>query len=63
MGCYDEEERALLSDIEYVKDMAEPLRWRKIIHECDESGAREEISLDDAEAENAPNAEFAIGKQ
>lgn len=48
--------------IEYVKDAAEPLGWRKIIHECDEGGAREEIAPDEAESENAQSAEFAIAK-
>ncbi|KAK8236675.1 Peptidase, trypsin-like protein [Phyllosticta capitalensis] len=27
--------------IEFVKDAAEELRWRRVLHECDEGGARE----------------------
>ncbi|KAF1357814.1 trypsin-like serine protease [Lizonia empirigonia] len=38
--------------IEYVKDKTEELGWRKIIHECDDGGAREE-ALDAGEAETA----------
>lgn len=38
--------------IEYVKDKSEELGWRKIIHECDDGGAREE-AVDGGEAEAA----------
>lgn len=37
--------------IEYIKDAAEPLGWRKIIHECDAGGAREELGPDELETE------------
>lgn len=37
--------------MEYVKDSAEPLGWRKIIHECEEGGAKEEMTGDEMEAE------------
>ncbi len=30
--------------MEYVKDTSEPLGWKKVIHECDETGAREETA-------------------
>jgi hypothetical protein len=35
--------------IEYVKDSGEPLGWKKIIHECDADGAREEMAPEDVE--------------
>ncbi|KAF2876722.1 Pro-apoptotic serine protease NMA111 [Massariosphaeria phaeospora] len=35
--------------IEFLKDSAEPLGWKKIIHECDEGGARDEMALDEVE--------------
>jgi hypothetical protein len=38
--------------IEYIKDAAEPLGWKKIIHECDEGGVKEpDVGLDEMEAE------------
>jgi hypothetical protein len=37
--------------IEFVKDPAEELGWRKIVHEADEGGALEEMAIDDAGAE------------
>lgn len=37
--------------IEYVKDAAQPLGWRKMIHECDAGGVREEMVGADAEPE------------
>jgi pro-apoptotic serine protease NMA111 len=41
--------------IEYVKDAEEPLGWKKIIHECDNGGAREvdEIGAGEADVEEA----------
>ncbi|KAF2012108.1 trypsin-like serine protease [Aaosphaeria arxii CBS 175.79] len=35
--------------IEYVKDSAEPLGWKKIMHEFDEGGARDETAIVDVE--------------
>jgi hypothetical protein len=32
--------------IEYVKDDAEALGWKRIIHECEDGGAREEMAID-----------------
>lgn len=37
--------------IEYRKDSAEELGWKKIIHECDAGGARDEMGPDELEAE------------
>jgi hypothetical protein len=37
--------------IEYVKDASESLGWKKIIHECDKDGAREEMGPDELEAD------------
>ena len=37
--------------IEYVKDAAQPLGWRKVIHECDTDVAREDVVVDEAEAD------------
>ncbi|KAL6707831.1 hypothetical protein ACN47E_003731 [Coniothyrium glycines] len=37
--------------IEYIKDSSQELGWRKIIHECDAGGAREEMGPDELEAE------------
>lgn len=37
--------------IEYSKDSAEPLGWKKIIHEYNEGGAREEMAPDEMEVE------------
>jgi hypothetical protein len=50
--------------IEYVRDATEPLGWRKIIHECEEGGAREEIAPDEAEADanDVPGSDFAVAK-
>lgn len=31
--------------IEFVKDEAEELRWKRIVHECDEGGAKEMMSV------------------
>jgi len=32
--------------IEYVKDENEALGWRRIIHEAEDGGAREEMAID-----------------
>jgi hypothetical protein len=37
--------------IEYLKDAEEPLGWKKIIHECEANGAREEMGPDELEGE------------
>jgi hypothetical protein len=37
--------------IEYVKDAQEVLGWKRIIHECEDGGAREEMAVDEVEAE------------
>ncbi|KAF2640388.1 Pro-apoptotic serine protease NMA111 [Massarina eburnea CBS 473.64] len=37
--------------IEYVKDASEELGWKKIIHECDAGGARDELAPDENERE------------
>ncbi|KAF2031894.1 Pro-apoptotic serine protease NMA111 [Setomelanomma holmii] len=37
--------------IEYLKASEEPLGWKKIIHECEDGGAREEMAVDEAEAD------------
>lgn len=37
--------------IEFLKDSEEPLGWKKIIHECEDGGAREEMTIDEAEPE------------
>lgn len=37
--------------IEYLKDATEPLGWKKIIHECEDGGAREELGPDELEVE------------
>jgi len=37
--------------IEFVKDAAEELGWKKIVHEAEEHGAREEMAIDDVGAE------------
>ncbi|KAF2735417.1 trypsin-like serine protease [Polyplosphaeria fusca] len=37
--------------MEYVKDASAPLGWRKIIHECDETGVREETAPAEMDAE------------
>jgi hypothetical protein len=34
-----------------VKDPTEELGWKKIVHEAEEGGAREEMAIDDAGAE------------
>ncbi|EMD94875.1 hypothetical protein COCC4DRAFT_176377 [Bipolaris maydis ATCC 48331] len=39
--------------IEHIKDPSEPLGWKKIIHECDVGGAREELGPDELEADAA----------
>jgi hypothetical protein len=39
--------------IEYLKDAEEPLGWKKIIHECEANGARDEMAPDDMETEGA----------
>ena len=39
--------------IEYHKDTSEPLGWKKIIHECEDGGAREELGPDELEVEAA----------
>jgi len=43
--------------IEYIKDPTEELGWKKIIHECNEGGAREEIACDEIEIEAPDNTE------
>lgn len=37
--------------IEFLKDPEEALGWKKIIHECEDGGAREEMAIDEAEPE------------
>ena len=39
--------------IEYLKDVSEPLGWKKIIHECEDGGAREEIGPNELEVDAA----------
>ncbi|KAF2005939.1 trypsin-like serine protease [Amniculicola lignicola CBS 123094] len=45
--------------IEYVKDSSEPLGWKKTIHECDESGVREDVPPEEMDVggpgENEPD--------
>jgi S1-C subfamily serine protease len=45
--------------IEYIKDAAAPLGWRKIIHECEPGGVREDMVPEEADADDAPGDEFA----
>ena len=44
--------------MEYVKDPAEELGWRKIIHECDEGGAKEEMTGEEMESEPMRDSEL-----
>jgi hypothetical protein len=37
--------------IEYLKDPEEVLGWKKIIHECEDGGAREEMVIDEVDAD------------
>ena len=37
--------------IEYIKDAQEVLGWKKIIHECEDGGATEEMAVDEVEVE------------
>jgi C-terminal processing protease CtpA/Prc len=37
--------------IEFLKDEKEELGWKKIIHECEVNGAREEMAADDVEGD------------
>ena len=39
--------------IEYVKDSSEALGWKKIIHECEDGGAREEMGPNEIDADGA----------
>lgn len=48
--------------IEYSKDSAEPLGWRKTIHECDEGGAREEIAPADVDMDGGHEGLIDSGK-
>lgn len=43
--------------IEYHKDPSEPLGWKKIIHECEDGGAREEMGTNEPEVEEGADEE------
>lgn len=50
--------------MEYVKDPSRPLGWKKIMHECEEGGAREEMAPVEAEVgerEGSLEPEQAVG--
>jgi hypothetical protein len=38
--------------IEYLKDPEEALGWKKIIHECEDGGVKEEMAVDEVEADD-----------
>jgi pro-apoptotic serine protease NMA111 len=42
--------------VELVKDPTEPLGWKKVTHECEESGAKDLLHEGDVEAEHATEA-------